>query len=116
MNFTNPITLGIIPKGYRKYITPEVYDELDDEHQYYYEPEYKKYRTKKVRTYSDCEECGHKEFLGWEEEKVPVGEPHRYISTPQLMRYGDVRRMVDNLSSSNVLMDRILSKPKSWHD
>lgn len=104
MNFIDAINLGYIPEGYKKHVTPEIFATLDAEHQYYYEPEYKEYRNKKVRSYYECEECGHKEFTGWEEQLSPIGKPYRYRATPQALPYGDIRCIADKLNTSNVLM------------
>jgi hypothetical protein len=101
------------PSGTKKYITPEEYASLSDEGQYYYQPEWREYRTKKVRDYSECGECGHREFLGWIEEQVPLGEPYRYIYTQPFMPYQVIRSIqaaeIDSINRSNVLMKRVIN-------
>ena len=59
-----------------KYITPAKYADIGGK--WGYAAEYAEYRTKKVRSYSECDECGHKEYLGWVEKQFPIGEPVRY--------------------------------------
>lgn len=61
----------------KKYITPERYESLVEAGQDWYRPAYKKYHVKKVREYQSCD-LGHTHFMGWAEEKTPIGEPYRY--------------------------------------
>ena len=115
MRFNDSILMGYKPSGANPFITPEQFEGLSDEDKYYYEPDYKKYRVIKVRDYSECCECGHKEFLGWVEKEIPVGEPYRYLLTAQTVPYALYKMAIDNtrnsVNSSNVLMERVLNKP-----
>lgn len=96
------------PKGTKKYITPQLYEKLTDEERYPYSPDYLKYRTVKVRNYSECDCCGHKEFMGWVEEQIPIGEPYRYVWRRPFLPYGVTNRLMDQILNSNVIATRIL--------
>ena len=108
MNLTDLISYK--PRGYKRYLTPQEYESSDDEHKYYYVADYLKYKNVKVREYSECQECGHKEFIGWVTIPKPIGKPYRYILTPRVCLTWIMKGQIENLNSSNILMDRVLNK------
>ena len=65
-------------KPTKRYIYPETYDALIPEHQDWYIREWKQYKEKRVRSYDECDSCGHRRFIGWVTERTPVGDPWRY--------------------------------------
>lgn len=71
----------------KRYITPEKYAELDNENQYFYDPQYKRYKTKKVRGYEECD-YGFRHFTGWIEQKTPIGKPYQYKYVDRWLTYG----------------------------
>lgn len=98
----------------KQYVTPGEFADFDEEHQYYYRPEWREYRTRKVRDYSECECCGNREFLGWIEEQTPIGDPYRYVYQRPFVPFGAAKamtaKMVDTLNESNVLTMRLMNK------
>jgi hypothetical protein len=97
-------------------LSSEKYAELSSDEQFFYDPLYKKYKTKKVRDYQDCD-LGHTHFMGWVEVRTPIGEPISYVRDNSLTRQTMKLmkpKIVDSLLESNVLMSRILSKPDKW--
>lgn len=105
MNFSERVlltTMGPSPKGWEQNVTLKQYAKLGDR-QKYYEPVYAKYRTKKIRDYDEYDT-----FAGWKPIQVGIGEPISY----KYMGYY-AARTIDQINSSNVLMDRVLNK-KKW--
>lgn len=94
-------------------VTPKEYESLTDKEKYYLDPVWKEYKTKKVRDYSDCMECGHREFLGWIEEQVPVGEPYGYKKITPFFPYDLMKQITathtDQVLNSNIIMQRTLN-------
>lgn len=89
----------------RNPVTPEIYAALPESEHKFYEPEYLNYRTKKVRNYDTCYECGTTRFVGWVEIQVPVGDPHRYVPSAPI-----IVQMIDSINDANVLAARIMGK------
>lgn len=93
----------------------EAYNKLSDDGKLWYAPEYEHYKVKKVRKYESCD-LGYEHFLGWEEERTPIGEPYKYLKvdafTYNLRVVQALTRpmIIDSLNKSNVLMDRVLNK------
>lgn len=90
------------PKGWKQNVGVAEYEQLDDR-QKYYEPLYAKYRTKKIRDYDP----DYGNFVGWKPIQVGLGEPisYRYVG------YFEAR-VIDQLLSSNVLMQRVMNSAK----
>lgn len=103
------------PTQHRKYITPEQYNDAPEDLQDWYAPEYKKYKIKKVRGYETCD-LGYTHFVGWIEQKTPISDPYRYSRvSPFEHMLQSTRRLtqstlIDNISNSNILLDRIIGK------
>jgi len=101
----------------KAFMTPAEYKKSDKETKYYYSPEYKKYRNKKERDYSDCNCCGSRQFLGWVERTIPVGEPYRYKKQDRVFSYKTVL-MMDRIAESDLknLTTYHYPKPKNFGD
>jgi hypothetical protein len=105
MQFTTAINFAYEPpEGWKKKVTLAQYAKLGDK-QKYYEPLYAKYRTKKIRDY----DIDTGQFVGWRPIQVGIGDPTSY----KYVGYFEAR-MIDQINSSNVLMDRVLNKPIKW--
>lgn len=93
-------------------VTPEKYALLSEDEQFYYDPQYENYKVKKVRAYEECD-LGFRHFLGWEEERSPIGEPISYVRdnsmTRQSMKYV-YSEIIDSTLNSNAIMERFLKK------
>ena len=101
-------------------IQPSKYENLSEREQYSYSPIYAKYKSKKVRYYNECEYCGHREFMGWEVEKTPIGEPIGYEKINPIFPY-ELDRMfndhlIDQVTRSNVFAEKILNKKPKAED
>lgn len=97
------VTLGSkAPDGWKQKVTLKQYAKLDDR-QKYYKPLYAKYRTKKIRDYDP----DYGNFVSWRPIQVGIGEPIGY----EYVGYIEAR-LIDQVLSSNVLMDRVLNKGK----
>lgn len=100
----------------KQQITPKAYEALSDADQDWYAPVYAKYHVKKVRSYESCE-LGFDHFMGWVEESIPIGEPYQYEKVDNFTHMLNITRrwtqpaIIDSLNKSNVIMNRILSKP-----
>lgn len=96
-------------------VTPKTYKKLTEDEQFYYDPEYRKYKVKKVRDYQGCD-LGHEHFMGWVEERTPIGEPYIYIRDNSLTRQ-TLKLMqpaiLDGINKSNILTARMIQK---WTD
>lgn len=93
------------PEGWKQKLSLSQYNKLDDEKKKYYQPLYAKYKTKKRRSY----DYDTGAYCGWEEYQVGIGSPTSY----EYVGYF-AARTIDQMLNSNVLMDRILNKPKKW--
>lgn len=93
-------------------ITPEKYTTLSERERYYWTPEWKRHTYKKVREYSDCDHCGHREFMGWKTVGTPIGEPWRYVEHHPVLPYVAYKTVndsvVDQILNSNVLNKRLV--------
>lgn len=65
-------------KPLTRHITPKQYQVLTENDQDWYAPEWKTHKEKKVRSYCECDCCGHSKFTGWVTETTPIGEAYRY--------------------------------------
>lgn len=112
MMFKDKVTMGFAPKGCPKWVSPARFKTMTDEQQYYYVARYAEYKKVKVREYYICDECGHKEFLGWVEEDRPIGKPIRFVLTQQFIPYGlykaGMDSMMESVNNSSILAARIL--------
>lgn len=98
------LSLGMdAPAGWKQKVTLKQYAKLGDR-QKYYGPLYAKYRTKKIRDYDP----DYGNFVGWKPIQVGIGEPIGY----KYVGYWSAR-LIDQINSSNVIMDRVLNK-KNW--
>ena len=100
-------------------ISPEVYANLSEDEAFYYDPEYHKYKVTKIRNYENCD-LGHTHFMGWVEQRTPIGEPYRYIRDNSLTRYtmklmqpAILDGILDGINKSNILAARMMKK---WSD
>lgn len=110
MNFSRAVqsvTDPAPPKGTPRHISPQLYAALDDKDKRYYTPEYKEWKEKRVREYEDCD-LGHTHFVGWTDERTPIGEPYRYRWRQPLMP-----AVIDTILNSNVIADKVLNKKGS---
>lgn len=92
-------------------ITYKAFVGLSEDEQFFYDPRYKSYKTKKVRSYETCD-LGHSHFMGWVEESTPVGEPYMYVRDNSLIRQTAKLiqpKIIEAINQSNVLTQRILS-------
>lgn len=112
MRFNDQVTLGYSVEG-PKWVSPAKFETMTDEWKYYYVAKYADYRKVKVREYSICDECGHREFLGWVEEEKPIGKPIRFVKIQQFIPYpvykAGMESMLESVNHSNVLARRILN-------
>ena len=101
-------------------LPPSKYENMSEREQYYYSPVYAKYKSKKIRSYNECECCGHKEFMGWDVEKTPIGEPVGYKKIRPILPYGLDRALhdlfFDQVTHSNVITDKLLNKKPKAED
>jgi hypothetical protein len=93
------------PEGWKQKLTILQYEKLDDEKKKYYKPLFAKYRTVKHRTY----DFDTGQFCGWEPHQVGIGAPIGY----EYVGYW-AALTIDQLNSSNVLMERVLNKKSNW--
>lgn len=103
MEFNDRVMATLGPDHERR-LTVEEYAALPVDERPKWLAGYAKYRTKKVRRYEHCD-LGHEHFLGWEPVEIGIGEPTHYYWSGVIMA-----RAVDDLLSSNVLTQRILSR------
>lgn len=98
-------------------ISCDKYEQLSKDEQFFYDPDYRKYKIKKVRDYLECD-LGYTHFVGWVEDRIPIGRPWRYIRDNSLVRQTAKlmqSSIIDSLESSNVLMSRALNKKDDWN-
>jgi hypothetical protein len=112
INWLVPQTIIIMNKS-KRYITPEEYESLSIEDQDWYGSEWKEHKERRVRSYDECDSCGHRCFNGWVTESTPVGSPYRYrllngmaANINALARYYD-RKFLEQ-SNLNVLHNHII--------
>lgn len=106
MQFNTLVSFGYkAPDGWKQKLTLAQYAKIDEEKKKYYKPLYAKYRTVKHRAY----DIDTGQFCGWEPHQVGIGEPIRY----EYVGYWEART-IDQLMTSNVLIDRVLNK-KGWN-
>lgn len=103
MEFYQQVTFERSPDPKRTPITPEQYEQLEATEKRHYEPEYLEFRTKKVRDYDTCYECGHSRFTGWIDTQVPIGKPYRYKPCSPITEV-----MMDRMLESNIIAARLL--------
>lgn len=92
-------------EGWPVKLTLKQYTKLDDDRKRYYGSLYAKYRTKKIRDYD--QDTG--KFCGWRPIQVGIGEPIGWKYVGYL-----AAKLIDDTLSSNVLMSRVLNRPKKW--
>lgn len=98
-------------------MTVEQYNKLSEDDKLWYAPEYSKYKSKKVRSYESCD-LDFEHFMGWVEERTPIGNPSRYIKVSafehNLRVVEKLTRpmIIDSLNKSSALMNRVLSHNK----
>lgn len=100
--------------GMRNLITPKAYKKLSENEQFFYDPVYAKYKTKKVRSYENCD-LGYSHFMGWVEERTPIGDPIQWARDNSMTRQMSkiaLPKVIDSVLDSNVLMSKILNKEK----
>ncbi len=89
-------------------ISPEAYGGLSEKEQAHCKGSlYSKYKTKKIRDYDECYECGHRTFSGWIDQTIGIGEPLEY----KKMNLFEIK-LVDSILKSNILYARILKDKK----
>jgi len=103
----------------RKYIQPAIYANLPPEDQDWYAPEYEKWKVKKVRNYQNCN-LGYDHFMGWEEERTPLGEPYRYARISEFEHILTATNRIvgpmidDELNNANMIMNQALGSKKKF--
>lgn len=92
-------------------ITPEKYKSLTEREQYYWTPEWKEHTYKKIREYSECNCCGHREFMGWKKVGTPIGEPWRYVEYHPFLPYVAQKAIndsvINSINNTNIITKRI---------
>lgn len=88
-----------------KTITLEEYEKLKGIDRIDWQPVYAGYKIKKERSYSECDCCGHREFVGWVERSYPIGKPLHYelikANMMERLNYQLLQHYADKLLATN---------------